>query len=85
MKCSALVVGNCTAPALVDYISRNTDDWGELAIDTIYIGCNLEIDDELWIVQSINENDDKVLIAQSDEFGTEVMAVSIAYCIPHIM
>ena len=85
MKHSALVVGSCTAPALIDYISRNTDDWGKLAIDTIYIGCNLEIDDQLWIVQRINEDDDKVTIAQSEEFGTEVMDKSIDYCILHVM
>lgn len=81
LKCCAVIKSTCLADSLVEYLDRNNDFWGEE--DDLYNNCNLEIEDETWVVESIRWDDD-VATTVNEETGERVDR-SIEFCIEHKM
>ena len=80
IKCMALVVGNCTAPALVNYIAANDDIWGVEDVDQLYVGLEMEIDEEVWMIHQIHEAQNNVTLKKDRLFGQGTLFVSFTFC-----
>lgn len=81
IKCTPINVGKCTAPIITSLLDQVKANWNVGSDPRLPVGTNIEIDYDVWVVQSV-DGDDVLLYNSATE---ETSQHAIEYCLENVM